>query len=127
MLERCDNVALETQINNVVTMQAQLSKIGVRKDHKNKSDVLLTLCREDSEKRNCINRIWGNKKDDFCRYTKHESARERRGAESERKEQAENISHTHTHTLTHTHTHTHTQGECERELRIVRWQVALMT
>ena len=44
MLERCDNVALETQINNVVTMQVQLSKISVRQDHKNKSDVLLTLC-----------------------------------------------------------------------------------
>ena len=25
-------------------MQVQLSKIGVRQDHKNKSDVLLTLC-----------------------------------------------------------------------------------
>ena len=44
MFERCDNVALETQINNVVTMRVQLSKIGVRQDHKNKSDVLLTLC-----------------------------------------------------------------------------------
>ena len=44
MFERCDNVALETQINNVVTMQVQLSKISVRQDHKNKSDVLLTLC-----------------------------------------------------------------------------------
>ena len=31
-----------------------------------------------------MNRIWENKKDDFCRYTKHESARERSGAESER-------------------------------------------
>ena len=48
MSERCDNVALETQINNVVTMQVQLSKISVRKDHKNKSDVLLTVCGEDS-------------------------------------------------------------------------------
>ena len=37
-------VVLETQINKVVTMQVQLSKIGVRQDHKNKSDVLLTLC-----------------------------------------------------------------------------------
>ena len=31
-----------------------------------------------------MNRICGNKKDDFCRYTKHESAPERRGAENER-------------------------------------------
>ena len=37
-------VVLETQINKVVTMQVQLSKIGVRQDHKNESDVLLTLC-----------------------------------------------------------------------------------
>ena len=55
MSERYDNVALETQINNVVTMQVQLSKFGVRQDHKNKSDVLLTLCVEDSEKGIVIN------------------------------------------------------------------------
>ena len=42
-----------------------------------------SVCGEDSEKRSCMNRILGNKKDDFCRYTKHESARERRGAETE--------------------------------------------
>ena len=76
MFQRCGNVALETQINNVVTMQVQLSKIGVRQDHKNKSDVLLTLCVvKNQKKRSCMNRIWGNKKDDFCRYTEHESAR----------------------------------------------------
>ena len=27
-----------------MTMQVQLSKIGVKQDHKNKSDVLLALC-----------------------------------------------------------------------------------
>ena len=50
MSEHCDNVALETRINNVVTMQVQLSKIGVRQDHKNKSDVLLTLCVDKTQK-----------------------------------------------------------------------------
>ena len=105
MFERCDNVDLETQINNVVAMHFQLSKIGVRQDHKNKSDVLLTVCVvKTCKKRSCMNRIWGNKKDYFCRYTKHESARERRGAESERKAETEKISHTHTHIHTHTHT-----------------------
>ena len=48
------NVALETQINNVVTMQVQLSKIGVRQDHKNKSDVLLTLCVVKTQKKEVI-------------------------------------------------------------------------
>ena len=43
-------VVLETQINKVVTMQVQLSKIGVRQDHKNKSDVLLTLCVDKTQK-----------------------------------------------------------------------------
>ena len=48
------NVALEIQINNVVTMQVQLSKIGVRQDHKNKSDVLLTLCVVKTQKKEVI-------------------------------------------------------------------------
>ena len=65
------NVALETQINNVVTMQVQLSKIGVRQDHKNKSDVLLTLCVVKTQKKEVV------------------GARER---------QTEKICHTHTHT-----------------------------
>ena len=54
MFERCDNVALETQINNVVTMQVQLSEIGVRQNHKNKSDVLLTLCAVKTQKKEVV-------------------------------------------------------------------------
>ena len=47
-------VVLETQINKVVTMQVQLSKIGVRQDHKNKSDVLLTLCVMKTQKKGVV-------------------------------------------------------------------------
>ena len=54
MFECCDNVALETQINNVVIMQIQLSKIGVRQNHKNKSDVLLTLCAVKTQKKEVV-------------------------------------------------------------------------
>ena len=54
MSERCDTVALETQINNVVTMQVQLSEIGVRQNHKNKSDVLLTLCAVKTQKKEVV-------------------------------------------------------------------------
>ena len=52
MFERCDNVALETRINNVVTMQVQLSEIGVRQNHK--SDVLLTLCAVKIQKKEVV-------------------------------------------------------------------------
>ena len=54
MFERCDNVALETQINKAVTMQVQLSKFGVRQNHKNKSDVLLTLCVVKTQKKEVV-------------------------------------------------------------------------
>ena len=87
MFERCDNVAVEN------TNQQRCDHAGSAKQNRCQAGpqeqvrcTAHSVCDEDSEKRSCMNRIWGNKKDDKAR----ERPREEWGREREKGRDREN-------------------------------------